>query len=312
MASSSSSHQQNQEFDAFFGKRREVSESSRLFDVFINHRGPDVKQTLAIQLYNSLEQLGIRAFLDSQEKELGDSFPSTIQTAIHSASVHVAIFSKGYADSAWCLAELVLMLESQAKIIPLFYEVKPCDLRHIEKGVYADAFIQYEKKGRYLEKLNQWQEALQSLSLIAGEEFNSFSDWDCQRVVAAVQNEVQRRTRLHVAQYPMGLNNLVKDFERRCLDEVVQDFENQFKLNKRRDEVKVVGIFAMGGSGKTTLAKELFNRKSLNYSKTSFLFDVREASERRDLPLLQLKLLKDLFGRDLSFTNRGRNKLSQR
>lgn len=149
-----------------------VSESSRLFDVFINHRGPDVKRTLAIQLYNSLERLGIRAFLDSQEKELGDSFPSTIETAIRSASVHVAIFSKGYADSAWCLAELVLMLESQAKIIPVFYGVKPCDLRHIEKGVYADAFVKYKEKGRYLEKLNEWKEALQSLSLIAGEEIN--------------------------------------------------------------------------------------------------------------------------------------------
>ncbi|GLJ06525.1 hypothetical protein SUGI_0041000 [Cryptomeria japonica] len=167
MAFCSSSHQQNQEFNAFPDKRRIVCESTRLFDVFINHRGPDFKQTLAIQLYNSLQQLGIRAFLDSQE-ELGDSFPSTIQTAISSALV---IFSKGYAESAWCLAELILMLESEAKIIPLFYDVKPSDLRHIEKGVYANAFIKYEEKGRYLEKLNEWKGALQSLSLIAGEEF---------------------------------------------------------------------------------------------------------------------------------------------
>ncbi|GLJ08581.1 hypothetical protein SUGI_0091720, partial [Cryptomeria japonica] len=161
-----------QEFDAFSGKRRMVSESSKLYDVFINHRGPDVKQTLGIELYNSLEQMGIRAFLDSQEKELGDSFPSTIETAIHSAKVNVAIFSKGYADSPWCLTELLLMLERQAKIIPVFYGVKPSDLRHIEKGVYSDAFIKYEEKGRYLEKLNEWKNALQCLSLIAGEEFN--------------------------------------------------------------------------------------------------------------------------------------------
>ncbi|XP_059077352.1 disease resistance protein Roq1 [Cryptomeria japonica] len=60
----------------------------------------------------------------------------------------------------------------------------------------------------------------------------------------------------------------------------------------------------MGGSGKTTLAKEVFNRKKSDYFRASFLFDVREASERRELPSLQLKLLKDLFHRgDLSFTN---------
>ncbi|GLJ33624.1 hypothetical protein SUGI_0675940 [Cryptomeria japonica] len=54
-ASSSSSHKQDEDFTLFFGiepphKRRKVSESSRLYDVFINHRGPDVKETLALEL----------------------------------------------------------------------------------------------------------------------------------------------------------------------------------------------------------------------------------------------------------------------
>lgn len=65
------------------------------------------------------------------------------------------------------------MLESAAKIIPVFCQVKPSDLHYIEAGVYAEAFIKYEEKGRYLEKLNAWKEALRSLSLIAGEEFNN-------------------------------------------------------------------------------------------------------------------------------------------
>ncbi|GLJ33647.1 hypothetical protein SUGI_0676480 [Cryptomeria japonica] len=105
---SSSPHRESEHRRVFsgiepHGMRRKVSESSRLFDVLINHRGPDVKNTLALQLYTSLEKLRIRAFLDSEEKELGDSFPSTIETAIRSAVVHIAIFSKGYAESAWCL-----------------------------------------------------------------------------------------------------------------------------------------------------------------------------------------------------------------
>ncbi|GLJ06504.1 hypothetical protein SUGI_0040520 [Cryptomeria japonica] len=87
-----------------------VNESARLFDAFINHRGPDVKQTRAIQLYNSLQQLGIRAFLDSPEKKFGESFPSTIHTAMR---LDMAIFFKGYEDSPWCLAELILMLAEE-------------------------------------------------------------------------------------------------------------------------------------------------------------------------------------------------------
>ncbi|GLJ33322.1 hypothetical protein SUGI_0670360 [Cryptomeria japonica] len=319
MASSSSSHQKSKESNAFSGiepagKRRKVSESLILYDVFINHRGPDVKGTLATQFYNSLEQLGIRAFLDSQEKELGNSFPSTIETAIRSAKVHIAIFSQRYAESPWCLAELVLMLESKAKIIPVFCEVEPWELRHIERGRYADAFINHEKKGRYLEKLKEWKEALQSLSFTAGEEYKSAAD--CHRIVEAVKKEVQKKTCLHVAEYPVGLDNLVedferrcldervKDFERRCLDERVKDFEDKCGLGEGKHNSKVVGIFGMGGSGKTTLAKELFNRKSEDYKRASFLFDVREKSVTGQLHSLQCKLLKDLFDdRDLSFTS---------
>ncbi|GLJ33307.1 hypothetical protein SUGI_0670150, partial [Cryptomeria japonica] len=141
------------ESNAFSGiepadKRRKVSESSRVFDVFINHKGPDVKLTLATQLYNSLKERDIQVFLDSEEKKRGVSFISTIETAIRTASVHIAIFSQNYAESDWCLRELVLMLESNAKIIPVFYQVESWELCYIEKGVYAKAFLKYEKKGR--------------------------------------------------------------------------------------------------------------------------------------------------------------------
>ncbi|GLJ34634.1 hypothetical protein SUGI_0696630 [Cryptomeria japonica] len=275
MASSSLSPQPKDEYHAFSGIepqgiRRKVSKSTTLYDVFINHRGPDSKYSLALPLYTSLKELGIRAFLDKEEMELGQSFPSTIETTIHSAAVHIAIFSKRYAESPWCLAELVLMLHGPAKIIPVFYEVEPWALLHIEKGVYADAFIQYQNVS------------------------------DHKSILSPVRREVERIKPLHVAKHPVALDKLVQDFERRCLYNLVQDFEIHCGRNREEaGKAKMVGIFGMGGVGKTTLSKELFNRKRQQYARACFLFDVREASVRCNLPSLQKKLLKDFFNEDV-------------
>jgi hypothetical protein len=82
------------------------------YDVFINHRGPDVKKTFASHLYHGLSKHGLRVFLDEPELQPGDSLTSQIEGAVGTASVHVAVFSSHYAESRWCLDELLLMLES--------------------------------------------------------------------------------------------------------------------------------------------------------------------------------------------------------
>lgn len=90
------------------------------YDVFLNHRGPDTKKNFASFLYRRLHLHGFQAFLDQKELQQGDNFDSQIKAAIKSASVHVAIFSPRYAESPWCLKELLLMLETGATIIPVF------------------------------------------------------------------------------------------------------------------------------------------------------------------------------------------------
>ncbi|XP_057837034.2 disease resistance protein RPP5-like [Cryptomeria japonica] len=263
--------------------------SSRLYDVFVNHRGPDVKHTLALLLYNSIKKMGFRPFLDSQEIELGDSIPSILKNAINSASVHIAIFSQGYARSAWCLAELAIIIQTGVKIIPVFYDVSPSDLRYIEKGVYAAAFATFKEKGRYLDQLEEWKRVLHFVSLISGYECNTHNnDYEklCEIIMSAVLKEFKRISPLDVAKHSVGL------------DELVEDFESFSRRHMGKKAFQVTGIFGKGGSGKTTLAKEFFNRKRSGYDGSSFLFDVRETAKKGELPWLQTKLLKDLLMED--------------
>lgn len=100
------------------------------YDVFLNHRGCDTKYNFAGHLYSRLRSQGIRVFLDMEEMEEGKDLTYQIKAAIKNASVHLAIFSEKYAESKWCLDELVLMVESGAIIIPVFFKnVEPFHLR---------------------------------------------------------------------------------------------------------------------------------------------------------------------------------------
>ncbi|CAK9200268.1 unnamed protein product [Sphagnum troendelagicum] len=255
------------------------------YDVFLNHRGPDVKTTFVAHLYDALCIAGFHPFLDAKSLIKGQHAFNSINEALSGVRVHIAVFSKGYAKSKYCLNELCDMLESGKDILPIFYDVEPEHLRRPHHGPFAAAFRKHLKRGRK-DNIKRWEEALLKVANITGFRLNEVNGDESQlkkKVVMKVQNIAP----LHVfqqVQHGVGLNG--------SMVEVV----NQLGLV---GILGIVGIVGMGGIGKTTLAKAVYNEylKGKHFERQSFLHNVRTT----DLPSLQKQLVHDLFGEELKF-----------
>ncbi|KAF7141724.1 hypothetical protein RHSIM_Rhsim06G0195600 [Rhododendron simsii] len=107
---------------------------SRPCDVFINHRGIDTKRTVASLLYDHLVRLNLRPFMDSKNMKPGDMLFDKINAAIKECKIGVAVFSPNYCKSYFCLHELAMIMETKKKVIPIFCDVKPSELKVVDNG----------------------------------------------------------------------------------------------------------------------------------------------------------------------------------
>lgn len=92
---------------------------------------------------------------------------------------------------------------------------------------------------------------------------------------------------LFVAEYPVGIKKRVCKLTIELLE-------------ARSHDVHIVGIWGMGGLGKTTLAKAIYNEIGYDFESRSFLANIREASKQDSgLVALQEQLVSDIIRRSV-------------
>ncbi|KAI9108246.1 hypothetical protein K1719_020729 [Acacia pycnantha] len=259
------------------------------YDVFISFRGEDTRYGFTGNLNHALTQKGVRTFFDDKEIRKGDEITPKLLKAIKESRMAIIVFSENYASSTFCLDELVQICQcikhKDRLVWPIFYNVEPSEVRH-QKGKYGQALAMHKNNLRASEeKIQSWKLALYEVSNISGTHFNTRHDYEYQVVERIVEDifRIINRALLHIAEYPVGL------------DSRLQNINSLLQL-ELKDKVIMVGIFGMGGVGKTTIARALYNSMADNFEGLCFLHDIRENQEKIGLEKMQERMLSKILG----------------
>ncbi|CAN1245260.1 Disease resistance protein L6 [Linum grandiflorum] len=257
------------------------------YEVFLSFRGPDVRKSFADFLYSYLVRSKIRTFRDEEELQKGETIAPSLVQAITESKIYIPILSKSYASSKWCLQELAKMVECCRKgkghiIFPVFYFMDPRDVRH-QAGPYEEAFEQHSKKHDAV-IIQDWRIALQEVGQMKGWHV---TELDGQ---GAVIDEVFSKVELHLrANYTLVTDELVGiDFHVQEVMRLLNNIES--------GDGKIVGIQGIGGMGKTTIAKAVFDKICANFDRCCFLENIRDLLSKSDgITSLQNKLISSIL-----------------
>ncbi|KAB2627181.1 TMV resistance protein N-like [Pyrus ussuriensis x Pyrus communis] len=240
------------------------------YDVFLNFRGEDTRKTFIGHLHKALVRNSINTFIDAEELRKGNGL-SQLLTAISDSRLSVVVFSPNYASSTWCLKELVQILQcmDQKKqiVIPIFYEVDPADVRKI-KGSFEEAFSKHEHDPNAdMEEVQRWRDDAKLVELIADDIFKKVIN-----IPSSEKNGL------------VGMDSRLKKMDSLLCPEV--------------DNVGFVGIWGMGGIGKTTIARAVYDKINHHFEGRCFLENVKRrfpSTDAGEAPLdMQAEILSSI------------------
>ncbi|XP_052197919.1 disease resistance protein RPV1-like isoform X3 [Diospyros lotus] len=257
------------------------------FDVFISFRGEDTRDNIKSHLYQALSHHHIETFVDDKLVR-GDEISPALLKAIEESKISVVVFSKDYASSKWCLRELAEIMKYQRLnmqvVIPVFYHVNPSDVRK-QSGTFKDSFAKHNKQVSKQE-VQSWRDALTEAANLSG--------WDTSAtkpeatLVEEIVKDVIKKLNA-ISPLSCDLNGLVG------IDSRIKKVKLMLGIGEL--DFRIVGIWGMGGIGKTTLADAVFGQVCTEFEGCCFIGNVREESEKcGGLARLQEEFLSKLLG----------------
>ncbi|XP_052113382.1 disease resistance protein RPV1 isoform X4 [Arachis duranensis] len=226
---------------------------------------------------------------DENRLARGENLSISLLKAIGESKTSIIILSPNYAFSRWCLQELedimICCRNKTQKVLPVFYHIDPSEVRN-QTGKFGQAFDNLMK--RYPDKIKgkeqSWRKALREVGCIAGfviRKSRNESE-DIKNIVEHITHMLDMKE-LFVANHPVGVESRV--------EEVIELLKDQ-----QQENPLLLGIWGMGGSGKTTISKAIYNKLFREFEGRCFLLNIREVWDQDNgILYLQQQLLSSIF-----------------
>ncbi|XP_035844078.1 TMV resistance protein N-like [Helianthus annuus] len=276
------------------------------YDVFLSFRGEDTRRNFVDHLYHALTQKGIYTYSDDEEIKKGEKISDELIRSIEDSKFYIIVFSKNYASSSWCLDELVKIMDCQKTnehtAFPVFYDVEPTEVRK-QSGPVEKAFEKHKEE----KSAEKWKKALREAADLAGWELKNIFDGfeincSCGILRYLFESSLTHRHEaklitkmMEEISLELRFTNLSVDGKLVGMETRVKDVVSSLDINIE-DHVRMIGIWGMGGAGKTTLARAVFDQISFQFEGSSFVGNVREMSGNPcGLKSLQKQVLSDVL-----------------
>ncbi|KAJ0763411.1 putative TIR domain, P-loop containing nucleoside triphosphate hydrolase [Helianthus annuus] len=260
------------------------------YDVFLSFRGEDTRKSFVDHLYAALEQQGIHTYKDDKTLARGESIGPALLKAIQESRIAVIVLSKNYADSSWCLDELAHVMECMDTkgqiVMPIFYHVDPSDVRKLKRK-YGEAFDKHSVGENKL-KVESWRKALERAGKLSGWVINDIENSHEAKCIKEIVGTIFGRL-------PPRFTNFNKDLI--GIETRLQDLKSKLKMES--GGVRFIGIWGVGGGGKTTLASAAYAEISHRFEAHCLLQNIREESNKHGLEKLQEKILSLILKADV-------------